>query len=72
VVMPAEPVTLPDPCTIVVRVQPWLLVGRLQTVLAIEGGPVLSVAGEGARLELGGRCARSPHQCSKGVGTSCG
>ena len=28
VVTPAKPVTLPDPCTIVVRVQPWLLDGR--------------------------------------------
>jgi N,N-dimethylformamidase len=55
VVMPARPVTLPDPCTIVVRVQPWLLDGRPQTVLAMEGGPVLSVAGEGARLELADR-----------------
>jgi len=38
-----------------VRVQPWLLDGRSQTVLAIEGGPTLSVAAEGARLELGDR-----------------
>ena len=53
VVVPAEPLALPDPCTIVVRVQPWLLDGRPQTVLAIEGGPALSVAAEGARLELG-------------------
>jgi N,N-dimethylformamidase len=55
VVTPVEPVTLPDPCTIVARVQPWLLDGRPQTVLAIEGGPVLSAAREGARLELDGR-----------------
>jgi N,N-dimethylformamidase len=53
VVTPAKPLTLPDPCTIVVRVQPWLLDGRAQTVLAIEGGPALSVAAEGACLELG-------------------
>jgi N,N-dimethylformamidase len=52
VVTPARPLAMPDPCTIVVRVQPWLLDGRSQTVLAIEGGPVLSVAAEGARLEL--------------------
>ena len=44
---------LPDPCTIVVRVQPWLLDGRPQTVLAIESGPALSVGAEGARLEMG-------------------
>jgi N,N-dimethylformamidase len=55
VVAPAEPVTLPDPCTIVVRVQPWLVDGRPQAVLAMEGGPVLSVAGDGARLELADR-----------------
>jgi N,N-dimethylformamidase len=53
VVTPAEPMALPDPCTIVLRVQPWLLDGRPQTVLAIEGGPALSVAAEGARLEVG-------------------
>ena len=53
VVVPARPITLPDPCTIAVRVQPWLLDGRPQTVLAIDGGPVLCVAAEGAALELG-------------------
>jgi N,N-dimethylformamidase len=53
VVTPAKPLALPDPCTIVVRVQPWLLDGRGQIVLAIEGGPALSVAAEGACLELG-------------------
>jgi N,N-dimethylformamidase len=53
VVVPASPIALPDPCTIAVRVQPWLLDGRPQTVLAIEGGPALSVAAEGACLELG-------------------
>src|SRR6516164_1348607 len=55
VVTPAEPVRLPDPCTIVVRVQPWLLDGRPQTVLAMEHGLALSVAREGARLGLGSR-----------------
>ena len=55
VVTPARPLAMPDPCTIVVKVQPWLLDGRSQTVLAIEGGPTLSVAAEGARLELGDR-----------------
>jgi N,N-dimethylformamidase len=35
----AKPLVLPDPCTIAVRVQPWLLDGRAQTVLAIEGAP---------------------------------
>jgi N,N-dimethylformamidase len=54
VVTPANLVALPDPCTIVLRVQPWLLDGRPQTVLAIDGGPALSVAAEGASLELGG------------------
>jgi N,N-dimethylformamidase len=53
VVTPANPLALPDPCTIVVRVQPWLLDGRPQTVLAIESGPALSVGAEGARLEMG-------------------
>jgi N,N-dimethylformamidase len=53
VVTPTKPLALPDPCTIVVRVQPWLLDGRSQTVLAIGDGPVLSVTAEGARLELG-------------------
>ena len=36
VVTPAEPITLPNPCTIVVRVQPWLLDGRPQTVMALR------------------------------------
>ena len=54
VVMAAAPIILPDPCTIVVRVQPWLLDGRPQTVLAIDGGLSLWVAGDGATLEVGG------------------
>ena len=37
-----------------VRVQPWLLDGGPQIVLAIEGGLTLSVAAEGASLEVGG------------------
>src|SRR5205814_1513176 len=49
VTMPA-PIGLPDPCTIVVRVQPWLLDGRPQTVLSIEPGLTLAVAAEGAVL----------------------
>jgi N,N-dimethylformamidase len=48
------PVALPGAFTIVVRVQPWLLDGRPQIVLAIEGGLTLSVAAEGARLDAGG------------------
>src|SRR5438477_9324840 len=36
VVTAGAPIALPDPCTIVVRVQPWLLDGRQQTVMAIE------------------------------------
>jgi N,N-dimethylformamidase len=38
IVVPGKPLALPDPCTIVVRVQPWLPDGREQTVLAIDGG----------------------------------
>ena len=34
-----------------VRVQPWLLDGRRQTVLAIDGGLTLSVAAAGAGLD---------------------
>jgi N,N-dimethylformamidase len=56
VVTPANPLALPDPCTIVVRVQPWLLDGRPQTVLAIESGPALSVGAEGARSAVGTGC----------------
>jgi N,N-dimethylformamidase len=54
VVVPVAPLALPDPCTIVVRVQPWLLDGRPQTVLAIEGGIALLVAAEGAILDIAG------------------
>ena len=54
VVVPAVPLVVPDPCTIVVRVQPWLLDGRAQTVLAIEGALALSVAAEGAILDIAG------------------
>ena len=39
IVVAAAPLALPDPCTIVVRVQPWLPDERRQTVLAIDGGP---------------------------------
>ena len=38
IVTPDKPLTLPDTCTIVVRIQPWLLEDRRQTVLAIGGG----------------------------------
>src|SRR5688500_16815571 len=38
VVTAAAPIPLPDRCTIVVRVQPWLLDGRPQIVLAIDDG----------------------------------
>jgi N,N-dimethylformamidase len=54
VVVPAAPLPLPDPCTIVVRVQPWLLDGRPQTVLALDGGIALSVAADGAILDIAG------------------
>ena len=66
VVTPADPVTLPNPCTIAVRVQPWLLDGRPQTFLAIEGGLALSIAREGARLGLGGRWAQVAAPMLKG------
>ena len=56
VVLPAEPLVLPNPCTIVVRVQPWPLDGRPQTILAIEGGPALSVAGSRHRRGDGFEC----------------
>jgi N,N-dimethylformamidase len=49
-----SPIRLPEPCTIVVRVQPWLLDGRPQTVLSIEPRLTLSVAAEGAILEAQG------------------
>ncbi|MBV9587196.1 MAG: N,N-dimethylformamidase large subunit [Alphaproteobacteria bacterium] len=55
VVTSTVPIHLPDPCTIVIRVQPWLLDGRPQTVLAIEPHLTLSVAAEGATLEAQGR-----------------
>jgi N,N-dimethylformamidase len=55
VVTVAAPIGLPDPCTIVVRVQPWLVDGRPQTVLAIGSDLRLSVAAEGAILEAQGR-----------------
>ena len=73
VIVSANPLTLPEPCTIVVRVQPWLLDERPQTVLAIDGGPALSVAAEGARLELGHRRVQvAAPMLKKGVGMSCG
>src|SRR4029078_1606329 len=34
IVTASTPIALPDRCTIVVRVQPWLLDGRPETVLA--------------------------------------
>ncbi len=44
-----QKLTLPDPCTIVVRVQPRLLDGRPQTVLDL-GGVALTVGPGGAEL----------------------
>jgi N,N-dimethylformamidase len=58
IVVPGKPLALPDPCTIVVRVQPWLPYGREQTVLAIDGGPTLWLTVEGAGLAIGGREVR--------------
>lgn len=46
------PFTLPDPCTLVVRVQPRLLDGRVQTVMDL-GGLRLLVAPGGAALVAG-------------------
>ena len=55
-IIPAPaPIRLPDPCTLVMRVQPWLLDGRPQTVLALDSGVRLSVAAEGAILEAQGQ-----------------
>jgi N,N-dimethylformamidase len=53
VVTAVAPIVLHDPCTIVVRVQPWLLDGRPQTVLAVEAGLTLLLAADGAVLEAG-------------------
>ncbi|MBV8913537.1 MAG: N,N-dimethylformamidase large subunit [Acetobacteraceae bacterium] len=44
-----NPLALPDPCTVVVRVQPRLLDGRPQTVLEF-GGAALTVGPGGAEL----------------------
>ena len=57
-------IPLPDPCTIVVRVQPWLPDARRQTVLAIASGPTLLVTAEGAGLTLGARELRVAGQIS--------
>src|SRR2546423_12379239 len=60
VTMPAS-IALPDRCTIVVRVQPWLLDGRPQTVLSLEPpGITLSVSAEAAVLEAQGRRVPGP------------
>lgn len=58
VVALAPPLALPDLCTIVVRVQPWLLDGRPQTVLATDRGFALSVAAEGTCLNIAGSRAQ--------------
>jgi N,N-dimethylformamidase len=54
IVVADKPLALPDPCTIVVRVQPWLLDGQRQTVLAIDQALSLWVDADGAGLTLGG------------------
>ena len=54
-VLPEKPVAYPDPCTVVVRLQPWLLDHRRQTVLAVEHGPTLWVIADGVGLTLRGR-----------------
>jgi N,N-dimethylformamidase len=65
IVTAGAPIALPDPCTIVVRVQPWLLDGR-QAVLAIEDGLTLLVAADGAVLEAGGGRVQIPAPMLKG------
>ncbi len=47
-----DTVTLPDPCTLVVRVQPRLLDGRPQTVLDLDGLRLMATPG-GAELVAG-------------------
>ena len=54
-VLPGKPVAFPDACTVVVRIQPWLLDHRRQTVLAVEHGPTLWVTADGVGLTLRGR-----------------
>lgn len=49
---------LPDPCTIAMRVQPWLPDDRRQTVLSFDNGLKLWATGEGTGLSLGGREVR--------------
>lgn len=52
------PLELPAQATLSVHVQPWLLDGRPQAVLALSGGLTLSITPAGAALEIGGaRCA---------------
>ena len=58
IVVPGKPLALPDPCTIVMRVQPWLPDGRQQTVLAIDSGPTFWLTAGGAGLAIGGREVR--------------
>jgi N,N-dimethylformamidase len=58
VVEAVTPLTPPDACTIVVRVQPWLLDGRPQAVLALGDGLALSVAADGAIIEAAGSRAQ--------------
>ena len=53
----AAALDLPDACTLVVRVQPWLLDGRPQIVWSIGDGFRLAVDAAGAVLEMdGARC----------------
>ena len=54
-VLPNKPVAFPDPCTVVVRIQPWLHDHRRQTVLAVEHGPTLWVIAGGVGLTFRGR-----------------
>ena len=53
IVLAGRKIALSDPCTIVVRVQPWLPDDRRQTVLAIGDWLNLWITAEGAGLTLG-------------------
>ncbi|MBA2589176.1 MAG: N,N-dimethylformamidase large subunit [Alphaproteobacteria bacterium] len=58
-VVPLDGLVLPEYWTLSVRVQPWLLDGRPQAVLSLQGGKGLSlyVSAEGVELVVGGaRC----------------
>jgi N,N-dimethylformamidase len=53
IVTAEKPLALVDPCTIIVRVQPWLPDDHRESVLAIDRGLTLWVTAAGAGLSLG-------------------